>query len=109
MYSQEIEFRKLNEIIGGWGNYYRNAVSKKVFSGLDNYILTRCVRYAKRMHPTKNKRFTHRKYWGKFHPSRDDKWVFGNKSNGNYVTKFSWIEIKRHELIVKTNSPDNPL
>lgn len=99
---------KINELVRGWGNYYRNAVSKKVFSHLDTYVYKRCVRYVKRTHPTKPRKFTDSKYWGRFQPSRDDKWVFGNKANGNYITKFAWIKIKRHELIEKTNSPDNP-
>ncbi|WP_446684501.1 group II intron reverse transcriptase/maturase [Cyanobacterium sp. HL-69] len=57
---------KINELVRGWGNYYRNAVSKKIFSHLDNYLFKRCVRYVKRMHPTKSKKFTILKYWGRF-------------------------------------------
>jgi len=59
---------KINELVRGWGNYYRNAVSKKIFSHLDNYLFKRCVRYVKRMHPTKSKKFTILKYWGDSNP-----------------------------------------
>jgi len=104
----DLLIKSINELIRGWGNYYRNAVSKNIFKHIDNYIFKRCTRYVNRTHPTKNKRFKRNKYWGRFQPDRDDKWVFGNKSNGNHITKLAWIEIKRHALIEKNNSPDNP-
>jgi RNA-directed DNA polymerase len=48
------------------------------------------------------------KYWGRLNLSKDTKWDFGDKKNGAYMLKFSWFNIERHALVIKTSSPDNP-
>ena len=62
---------KLNPIIRGWANLYRGYVSKETFNSLDNWMLHRTQRWAKRMHPTKPAKWRKR-YWGRFHPRRND-------------------------------------
>ena len=66
------------------------------------------TRYAKRMHPKKTDGWRSRRYWGKLNLDRDDKWVFGDKNTGIHLTKFSWIKIQRHTLIIGKSSPDDP-
>ncbi|MDJ0597032.1 MAG: group II intron reverse transcriptase/maturase [Pleurocapsa sp. MO_226.B13] len=99
---------KINPVIRGKANYMNKVVSSKAFSDLDSYIFKRQVRYVRHLHPTKPKYWTKDKYWGRLNLQRNDKWVFGNKVNGNYMTKFSWVKINRHVLIKGKSSPDDP-
>ena len=47
------------------------------------------------------------RYFGPF-PSRQDKWVFGDRDNGVYLRRFSWTKIVRHQMVTGTASPDDP-
>lgn len=100
---------KINPVIRGKANYINKVVSSKALQSLDDYMFIREVRYVKRHHPKKPKYWTKHKYWGRLNFQRpNDKWVFGNKTNGNYITKFSWVKISRHTLIKGKSSPDDP-
>ncbi|MEM7595627.1 MAG: group II intron reverse transcriptase/maturase [Cyanobacteria bacterium P01_A01_bin.83] len=100
---------KINPIIRGKANYLNKVVSSKEFNSLDFFIFNRQVRYVKRTHPNKPKYWWQDKYWGRLNLSRpNDKWVFGDKKSGNYIIKFAWTKIKRHSLVVKRSSPDDP-
>jgi len=99
---------RLNPIIRGWANYYRNSVAKRTFNNLDDYMFTREVRYTKHTHGRKSQAWRNKKYFGKLHPAREDKLVFGDKITGYYLLKFSWFPIERHVLVAGTNSPDDP-
>lgn len=100
---------KINPIIRGKANYLNKVVSSKAFRLLDSYMFTREVRYVKRTHPKKPKYWTKDKYWGRLNLQRpNEKWVFGNKKSGNYITKFAWTKIVRHSLVSKKSSPDDP-
>ena len=48
------------------------------------------------------------KYWGILNLQSKDKWVFGDKETGIYMLKFNWTKIKRHALVSKRASPDDP-
>ncbi len=106
--SVENLIRKINPIIRGKANYLNKHVSSVAFSKLDNYLFMRQVRFVKRTHPNKNKKWTQNKYWGRLNLQRKDNWVFGDKQSGNYMLKFSWTKIKRHALVSKRASPDDP-
>ena len=100
---------KINPIIRGKANYLNKVVSSRAFRALDHYIFTREVRHVKRTHPRKSKSWTKDKYWGRLNLQRpNEKWVFGDKKSGNYIIKFAWIKIKRHALVTKRSSPDDP-
>jgi RNA-directed DNA polymerase len=107
-HSVQAVLRKLNPIIRGWANYYRTAVSSKLFSKLDHWMFRREARYAKHTHPNKSWRWRCKRYFGKLNPERDDNWVFGDKHSGKYLLKFGWFKIDRHELVRGTSSPDDP-
>ena len=98
---------KLNPIIRGIANYLRPMVSSRAFKALDHYMYQREKRYARRMHPDKTPKWMKNRYWGKINLDRDDRWVFGNKSTGAYLLKFSWFTIQRHTLIKGNSSPDD--
>jgi len=99
---------RLNPIIRGWSAYYRHCVSSKVFDELDNHLWKLTYKWAKWSHPHKGKRWIVRRYFGRFVPSRRDRWVFGDRSSGAYLLKFAWTKITRHTLVKGWASPDDP-
>ena len=74
----EAVITRLNPVIRGWAAYYRNVVSKEIFSALDHYMWVLTYRWARRAHPNKGKRWVKARYFAAFHPSRRDRWVFGD-------------------------------
>jgi len=99
---------RLNPIIRGWANYFRTAVASETFQRLDDWMHCRAKRYARRTHPRKPNHWLKERYWGRLNPSRQDRWVFGDKHTGRHLLKFSWFKIKRHVLVQGRASPDDP-
>jgi RNA-directed DNA polymerase len=99
---------RLNPIIRGWSAYYRIVVSSRIFSGLDKYVWTLTYKWAKYRHSNKSKRRFVNRYFGQFNPSRQDRWVFGDRDSGHYLRKFAWTSIVRHQLVPGKASPDDP-
>jgi RNA-directed DNA polymerase len=99
---------RLNPIIRGWSAYYRHCVSARVFNELDSHLWKLTYKWAKWTHPHKGKRWIIRRYFGRFNPSRRDKWVFGDRDSGAYLLKFAWTKITRHALVKGWASPDDP-
>src|SRR5260221_720758 len=75
---------------------------------MDPLMSCRAVRYVKRTHPNKSRRWCVGRYWGKLNKDRNDRWVFGDQRSGRYLLKFQWFTIRRHVLIRGTASPDDP-
>lgn len=98
----------LNPIIRGWAAYYRIGASKKIYSQLDSWMWIRLWRWARRAHPNKGKRWVQARYWGRFHPRRDDRWVFGDNDSGRYLRRFAWTPIVRHVKVKGRASMDDP-
>jgi len=61
--SQEVLLRKLNPLIRGWANYYRNGASKRTFTRVDHFVHWQLWRWAKRRHPAKSAAWNLRKYF----------------------------------------------
>ena len=99
---------KLNPIITGWAAYYRTVVSSREFSALDDYVWKLAYKWAIRRHRNKPKKWVAARYFGRFHPHRKDRWVFGDRDSGLYLRKFSWTRIVRHQIVTGSASPDNP-
>ncbi|ORV77346.1 group II intron reverse transcriptase/maturase [Mycobacterium gastri] len=106
---------RLNPIIRGWAAYYRGVVSSKAFRALDDYLWRLTYRWACHTHPRKPKRWVVRRYFGRFNRFRNDRWVFGSRDHvlndrGDiaHLTRFSWTEIVRHQLVTGGASPDDP-
>lgn len=99
---------RLNPIITGWAAYYRGVVSTQTFHALDDYLWRLTYRWALRRHPNKPRTWVKSRYFGQFHPSRQDKWVFGDRASGAYLRRFSWTKIVRHQMVTGTASPDDP-
>jgi RNA-directed DNA polymerase len=100
--------RTLTPIIRGWAAYYRTQVSSEVFSALDDYVWKLLYKWAKRTHPNKSRRWRMDRYFGRFNPARNNRWVFGDKDTGAYLPKFAWTKIVRHVMVTGTASPDDP-
>jgi RNA-directed DNA polymerase len=96
--------KDLNPVIRGWANYFRVGVSGATFDKLDDYLFKLQVRWVRRQHPTKNRGWQKRNYWGAFRD--EDKWVFGNRDT--YMLKFRWTLIKRHIMVQRFASWDDP-
>jgi RNA-directed DNA polymerase len=100
--------KQLNPIIRGWANYFRRQCASQVFQGLDYFMWGREYRYVRRRHPRKSWTWCRRRYWGRFHPKRQDNWVFGSGEPGQCLLKFTWFPIERHVLVRGRASPDDP-
>ena len=50
---------QFNPVIRGWANYFRTAVAKEIFSGLDRWMFYKEDRYTRRAHPKKAKDWRH--------------------------------------------------
>ena len=99
---------KLNPIITGWAAYYRIGVSKRLFNALDAHVWKRVYKWARFTHGNKSKHWVRARYFGAFHPSRQDHWVFGDRDSGAYLTRFAWTKIVRHVQVKGGASPDDP-
>jgi RNA-directed DNA polymerase len=100
--------RKLNPIIRGWANYFRTGVAKEIFEKLDKWMFHKELCYASRTHPLKPWYWRKERYWGRLNRARQDNWVFGDKQSGQYLLKFSGVDIRRHRMVIGTHSPDDP-
>jgi RNA-directed DNA polymerase len=99
---------RLNPIVRGWAAYYRTVVSSQTFTALDHYLWKLTYKWAKHSHPNKPTRWIIRRYFGTFNKSRHDRWVFGDRDSGAYLTRFAWTKIVRHPMVRGTSSPDDP-
>jgi RNA-directed DNA polymerase len=99
---------KVIPIIRGWCAYYRTVVSKRGFNSIDDYLWKLTYKWACWSHPNKPKRWIAGRYYGRFNPARNDRWIFGDHATGVYLPKASWQEIKRHTLVKGGASTDDP-
>ena len=99
---------RLNPIIRGWAAYYRTAVSSEAFAALDAHLWRLTYKWAKHGHANKSKHWIVSRYFGAFNRSRRDRWVFGDRDSGAYLTKFAWTSIVRHRMVKGASSPDDP-
>jgi RNA-directed DNA polymerase len=99
---------KLNPVVAGWAAYYRIGASKRAFGALDAHVWRLVYKWASFSHSNKSKRWVIARYFGKFNPARQDKWIFGSRETGFYLRKFAWTPIVRHRMVAGTASPDDP-
>jgi len=105
----DVVCKKLNPIIKGWANYHRKFVASRTFNALDDWMYRKPLSHLRHNHPSKTLTWFRKKgYLGRLHPKRDCNYVYGDKSKGTYLLKFSWFPIERHIKVKGTNSPDDP-
>lgn len=102
----------LNSKIIGWTNYYRSAVSSKVFGAIDHEIFMALKRCMYRKHPSKGRGWVMQKYFTtiggnhwRFHCIVKDK--SGNKKP-LYLKQAKDTLIQRHKKIKAKATPFNP-
>jgi RNA-directed DNA polymerase len=100
--------RRLNPIIRGWAAYYRTQVSSKTFKMLDQHLWALTYRWALLSHRNKSRPWVFARYFGMFNRSRQDRWVFGDRTSGAYLHRFAWTGIVRHQIVRHRASPDDP-
>ncbi len=98
----------MNPIIRGQANYYRPGASKKAFQALDNHLWQHLYKWARRRHPKKNRHWVTARYFGSFHPTRTNRWIYGDHETGAYLHQYSWTKIVRHAPVPGRHSPDDP-
>ncbi len=98
----------MNPIIRGQANYYRPGASKKAYQSLDNHLWQHLHKWARRRHPKKNRKWVVARYFGQFHPTRRNRWVYGDRDSGAYLHQYAWTKIVRHVPVAGRNSPDDP-
>ncbi len=99
--------KKLNPIIIGWANNYSSVVSKEIFNHLDHYIYWKSIRYMKRRHNRKAKRYFYN-YFKYFNDYKAETLFAYDKSKNNKIYQLMWlssIPIKRHIKIRATVNP----
>ncbi|MFD9721940.1 reverse transcriptase domain-containing protein [Streptomyces sp. NPDC059076] len=104
----EAVLRRLIPIVCGWAAYYRAVASTTTFTSLDHYMWRLTFKWARRRHRNKSSHWVAARYFGQFHPSRRDRWVFGDRDSGAFLIKFAWTGIVRHQLVKGGASPDDP-
>jgi RNA-directed DNA polymerase len=65
-------------------------------------------KWACRSHPGKPRHWVTRRYFGRFNPSRNNHWVFGDAASGAYLPLLAWTPIIRHRKVTGRASPDDP-
>jgi RNA-directed DNA polymerase len=98
----------LNPVVRGWTAYHRSQVSSRAFGSLTDYTWQLTYKWARYAHPNKGARWAAGKYYGRFCPTRNDRWVFGDRDTGAYLLKHSWTSIRRHVMVKGRSSPDDP-
>lgn len=99
---------RLNPVLRGWAAYYRTVVSKHTFTTIDSYLWWLTFKWAVRSHRNKPRKWVTARYYGTFNPARADRWVFGDRDSGAYLTKLAWTKITRHQMVDGFASPDDP-
>ncbi|NET14349.1 MAG: group II intron reverse transcriptase/maturase, partial [Okeania sp. SIO1H6] len=105
---QETVIVQLNPKLRGFGNYYRHAVSKEVFSYIEHQMWVTLWRWAKRRHPNKGKHWIANRYF----KIRGKGWEFATgvkdrtgKTKEIGLFNMAKIPIERHIKVKGTASP----
>lgn len=101
----------LNPILRGWAQHHCPVVAKQTLSKLDALIYWRLMRWAKRRHPRKSRKWCFDQYWKHF----EDRQQFAaaeNSENGSTrmrrLYRLSDMPIRRHQKIRGEFNPFDP-
>jgi RNA-directed DNA polymerase len=98
-WKQELVIKKLNPMITGWANYFRNGVSKKTFAKLDRLLWLKlrkwCIRRKGRKSPAQALQ-------NNYHRIGTRKWCFATFKEGKpdkVLKKYADVKIQRHVMV----------
>lgn len=107
---QEDLIAKLNPVLRGWAQYHHPVVAKETFSRLDSLIYWRLVRWSRRRHPNKSRKWCESRYWRRI--SERDEFAAIIKTPEDALTvklsKLADTAIVRHEKIKGDYNPFDP-
>jgi len=98
--------QKVNPRIRGWVQYFRHGVASRAFQKLDAYLFRLQWRWVRWEHSKRGRRWRRKRYWGRVNAERADNWTFHGQER--HMRKHSWTPIKRHVLVQRFASVDNP-
>ncbi|WP_275467803.1 hypothetical protein [Streptomyces noursei] len=75
---------------------------------MDHYMWRQTFTWARRSHGDKSRHWVVDRCFGRFHPSRRDRWVIGDRDSGAFLIKFAWNGILRHQFVKGGTSPADP-
>ena len=84
--SIEVVISLLNPVIRGWANYFSTVASKSTFSSLDGKLMIQLMKWAKRKHPTRSKKWIRARYLHRDTKNGKSRLRFG------YIDKFKQIK-----------------
>ena len=93
---------RLNPIIRGWANYFSTIASKRTFSAMDSKLMIQLMRWAKRKHPTRSKKWIRNRYLIRDTEKGKSRLRFGYKGKNDKligIYTFAEISIVRHTTV----------
>lgn len=97
---------KLNPIIRGTANYWKTQVAKEIFCDIDHYIWVKTMKFLKRMHPKKGKKWIINRYFKSDNSGQSkDRWILTAPTSKRQLRKMAWTAITRHATIKWKNTP----
>jgi RNA-directed DNA polymerase len=101
----ESVIRHFNQILPGWSNHYKHAVSKEVFAYVSHEIWKMLWKWCKHRHPNKSNVWIRKKY---FCLHDNVKWTFHAKGVKTiYLFDVGSVRIQRHIKVRGTACPDD--
>ena len=67
------------------GELLPGAASSRTFAALDHYLWQLTYKWACYSHANKPKPWIVSRYYGRFNPASQDRWVFGDRDSGAYL------------------------
>ena len=90
---------KLNPIIRGWANYYKNCAAKATFNRMSTQLYDKLRRWAAFRHPRKGSSWRYRRYW------RRSAGPIRFSDGHNHLFQYEQTKIKRHTKVIGSKSP----
>jgi RNA-directed DNA polymerase len=98
---------RLNPIIRGWANYFSTVASKRTFSAMDNKLNIQLMKWGKRKHPTRSKKWIRNKYLIRDTDKGKSRLRFGYKGKKDLLVgiyTFAETPIVRHTKVAGDKS-----
>ncbi|MEW6735243.1 MAG: group II intron maturase-specific domain-containing protein [Acidobacteriota bacterium] len=103
----------LNQLLRGWGNYYKYGASKQMFKYVDHQVWKMLWGWARKRHPNKGKYWVVDKY---FKPINGIRWIFNTTIKNRQgqtrtirLVRLMDIAIERYIKVEGKASPDDPI